>query len=254
MTRPRTVLGCLLLGAAVQGATAAPLTYANYDTRSGGTVAVVSTPSLDGNGSLRLTTDSAIAGSGNAKAGVALFRPDLQPLGLLGSLTSASFDYRVEGTNTTPTNSAPAVRFFLNPGLTQALVWERAYQPGSQGIDAWQDDVNLIGSSLLWQRGNGTNFDAIAQMRTLPDWINGYAPNGGVAFSANTPIYGIGISFGSGIGGQFTGYIDDVRLTFGDGAAYAADFAVPEPATTLTFGLLAAGGGWYLRRRKAAVV
>lgn len=229
---------------------AAPLVYASGDTRTGGSFAPVPF-GLDGNGSLKLTTDSAIAGGSQAKVEVIFTQPNLQPLGTLGQLQSATFDYFKSSSSTTPANSAPAVRLILGPGL--ALVWEHPYQGlGNPPTDAWQDDVNILGQ--LWQRGNGQNFDQIANLKTLPGWVGGFTPPGGVTLNANTPIYGVSIGFGSGITGQFTSYVDDLKLTFdvnGNTVTYNGNVVLPEPTSALAFAGLAGMAVLY-RRRKAA--
>lgn len=266
------VLACAAVLTAAVPVSAAPLQYMSYDTRTGGSYTIVAAPTNDGNGSLRLTTDTSLPGGpGQAKAGVLLYQSGGAALGTLGTLTAASFDYRVAGTSTTPASGSPAFRFLLEPLSANSagglgLVWERANQTGTPTpTDQWLNDQNVIGSNLLWERSNGTNyFEQAGDYRTLADYIAGqrtlaggpYAQNA-QQLSADTPIYGVMISFGSGIPGQFTGYVDDVQLSFSNGTTYSADFAlapVPEPATVAALGLMAACGGLYARRRKAAAL
>lgn len=256
-------LAVLGVGLSITSASADPLVYSTFDTRANGTYAVVPF-SNDGDGSIQLTTTSMVSNDSQAKAGALFARSDGQALGTIGNLSSLTFDYYVDGQSTTPANSAPAVRLILsNTSLQPALVWERAYQTNpATPPDTWQDDIEVLGTNLLWQRANNQNFDNGSNLKPLSDWVAGHTPPGGATLNAGTPVYGIQISFGSGIDGKFVGYIDDVKVNFGSGASYVGNVVaptetapVPEPVTLATFGgLLAAGSVGYLRRKRSQAV
>jgi hypothetical protein len=106
----------------------------------------------------------------------------------------------------------------------------------------------LIGENF-WQRANGVNHDFGDNFRTLPVWAAGFTPVGtGATLSPTTPIYGVQVSFGSGIVGDFTGYVDGLTVGFGgaDPTVYTA--SIPEPATLGMAGV-ALVTGLAMRRR-----
>jgi hypothetical protein len=258
MTTARLLLPLAAVLAAAGTISAAPLQYFTFNNAGSGSVTPVASPSSGGGGSLQLSTTGAAD-----KAAASFFQAGFAPLGTLGGLQSLSFDYLVSSSSTTLTTNdnraAPAVRLFTNAGLTQGLVWERSYQPGGQTptpTDMFQTDVDVRNGNF-WQRANGQNFNGGSDAHPLSYYIAGNFPAGGAMLGAGTPIYGIEVSFGSGISGSFTGYIDNLSATFnGDGGprtytAFAAA-AIPEPATLAVFAGLAGVGGLVARRRRAA--
>ena len=49
--------------------------------------------------------------------------------------------------------------------------------------DAWQNDVELVGTAQLWQRANGSNYDQIANLNTKAGFQGGFTPVGGDTYS-----------------------------------------------------------------------
>lgn len=243
------------------------LSYYDSDTRTNSASATdpFASPGDTNPGSLKYSTGS--AGGGN-KVAVTFYKsgstaglngaPSYDVLGTLGTLNQLSFDYYQDSASTGPGGTlAPAVRLKLSPlGTTSAtyidLVYEPVYQSGFSGTspkDAWQDNVNVFGGTF-WQRSNGLNHDGAPDFQSLASFVGGYTPtyNGpGVALNANTPIYGVEISYGSGLPNNFAAYVDDVKVGFSTGDSFAAN--VPEPTSLALLGLGAVGA---LRRRRDA--
>lgn len=247
---------CAIVGAtAAQGAS---LAYSNFDTRSQGSFTAVATPSNDADGSLRLQTNDA---SSEGKVSVLFYQPSASPLGTLGDLQGVSVDMFKSSTPATPAPNTFAFRLNLGTsgGQPLALVWENNYNGNSTvALDEWINNFGIAAGNF-WQRGNGANFNGGAQAVTLQDWVNGHTEtmdgNGAavnsVVLSASTPVYGLEIAYGSSVG-AFTGYIDDVTLTFGgpNAANFNANIAVPEPATIGVIGISCLG---LLARRRRTV-
>lgn len=236
-----TLLSAIALGSAGQ-LQAATLVWDSFDTRVNGTVGLDNFSST-GNGSIKFTTNGAAD-----KASVLFHTSPAAPLGALGDLNQVSAQfYHPSSNNTIPANGTLAVRLWTNPAGTQALVWEAAYN-APVPEDVWVN-ANLIGDDF-WQRANGVNHDQINNLATLPAWAAGFTPVGtGATLSPTTPIYGVQVSFGSGISGDFVAYLDQLTIGFGGASPEVYTSAIPEPAT---FGLagIAAIGMIAVRRRQ----
>lgn len=232
------------------------------DVRSGGSLTLTNEQASVGNGSLRITTDSNIAGSTNAKSYVSFFSGS--PFGTLGQLAAGSisldiFKSSLSSANLSTHDLAFQIHWRNANGQTGNLTWENNYN-GSATVptDAWR--TLDFSSGNYWIRsqptsgGSSQNFDVAAHVYSLSNWTTGVqAINGGFtsqALSAGTEIMGFSIGFGSGVTGQMVSYIDNFNVQFGgpNGFGYSANFeAVPEPFT-MSLGI--AGIALAIRKRR----
>lgn len=263
---PITVLPSQVVG------TATANTWYRASTVSGGTANVTSTYSPPGEtGSLQF------GGTLNAsKADVRLtwgatvnasITTAVSQNRTLGNLTEFGFDWLRAG-GTSAGHFAPTLRLFYDAdGLTNTtndrgtLVWEPIYNGVTVVAGSWTS-TDVLGGKFWEVNASGQNIDLYNY--TLADWMalasNPTDGDGqiGRALNANTVIYGLGVSIGSGWGGTFQGAVDDIRIGFG-GSTTSWNFetqavAVPEPGSLALAGLALAAVGVVSRRvrRRAA--
>lgn len=236
----------LMVGTSIVGAATLNYSDIRMNSSGGGTFTTVS-DSKDGDGSLNLTTPNA-----SAKASVVFEVSYGTPLGNLGDLSSISLDFLkssspgLNGGNTA--QSQFAYRILTNPYGNQALIWENQYNGNATvPTDSWQ--TVDIASGNYWQRANSVNFNGGSQAHPLSYYTAGNFEAGGLQLSPTTPVYGLEIAYGSGVG-AFSGDIDNVVLTFGTGqnaVTYTGAVSAPEPTSMAAIGLCSAA---FLRRRR----
>jgi hypothetical protein len=219
------------------------------DTRSGGTAATGAGPlgtGALGAGSLRITTDSGIAGDSQAKAQFVNYGY----VGtLLSGITSLSFqDYR---SSTSTTNAVQRIGLnveidFVGNGSSFAtLVFEPIYQSGGAGAlisDQWQSwDAIQGGNAIWWSTRNLPNplvpGDYIACNPNNPPagCTTFYVPISSIiaAYPAAKVSGRLGFNMGSGLVGQFSGAADGLTIRTATGTdVYDFEVAAPAPTTT----------------------
>ena len=218
-----------------------------------GTASLVSSPSDDSDGSLRMTGDRSRVGIGVEEGyNGGDFSPNFGTLDALakGSLFVDLFRSSTSQTGDPRYNIGVKLLFANN----QALTWENANNGGDLTQDAWVNR-NLGGGQWFIRSGN-VNYDFPASNHTLREWADGAKPNentGVPGFNLNSKILGISFVVGSSISNgpnSFIGGADHLAVNFAGGFSDNYNFkAVPEPASMLALGL---GAAAMLRRRKRA--
>jgi hypothetical protein len=155
----------------------------------------------------------------------------------------------------------PVLRLLIGDNTTgqinfSELVWEMYYTPSDYMVAGEVDMTigNWVGQDLVNPDLSGQNFwrhnfyddtysyygtggkffdkyNAIPYGTTLSDWNNYYG--------TNAYIYGLSVGVGSYWPGIYTGFVDNVKLTFNDGTGFYNNFElepVPEPATLFLLG------------------
>ena len=206
---------------------------AGADTRSGGTATIAAGPGGPGAlgaGSLRITTDSTIAGDSQAKAQFVSY-------GYVGTklneITGLSFqDYRSSASTTNPVQRIGlnvAIDFVGDGSSFATLVFEPIYQSGGAGAllsDTWQTWDALKGGAAIWW--SAQNIPGVCAFACYVPW------SAIVAANPNAKVkYALGFNMGSGLVGQFTGAADGLVVRTSAGTdVYDFEVAAPAPATT----------------------
>lgn len=216
------------------------------------TAAINNANPRSGNGSVQMSSTDA---SGKADY---VYNWGFVPGYTLGNLTALSYDWYRDGSSTSASHLAPALRIVYDADGNAAttddegyLIWEQVYN-GPTASNQWVSSDTMSGN--FWQRELSPGYTVENYNTTLMDWINGAQPAGADQLSANSAILGVQFGIGSGWSGTFLGNVDNVKVGFG-GASTTFNFEtagakVPEPGSLalLAIGVLGAAG---LRRRKA---
>ena len=195
--------------------------------------------SRDGDGSVMLTGDRTRLQTGVQYLGgtsTGLKVSDMQSL---------TFDYMVANGGNRGIQS-PALRLFVQDGDTRSeLIWEAAYNDangsavGFYDLDTWYTSSStalfwryvagpIAGSSDDGYTGTGGLNSGSYVLNTISGWASSSL------FGSNAVVTGTSIGNGSGAGGSFVGYADNVVGTSRYGSQttnFAAVAAVPEPGT-----------------------
>jgi hypothetical protein len=241
----------LIVGAAALMATAFVASSASANTvlvtsaNSQGWGVVASETS--GGGSATITTDAARSGVASlemhgdkARYALGSIFSSASNLGLFSNFTDLAFEYKIDEASVSACCGpmyAPALRIVVwDQGVKRDFVWEQAYQAGGYGAAAAIGEWNTIAAGGTFFR-NPVDGD----QRTLASWAS--------SLTSNAYVGGVYLAVGSGIGANYTAYVDNVTA---GGTTYNFE-AVPEPATwaMMIMGLGAAGS--VIRRRRVAL-
>ena len=174
---------------------------------------------------------------------VELKRADGKPLGNLkqladGGSLSVDFFRHPDSGEGLPVFTLPWVGLRVrNPdGEEGVLLWESAYNGWKPGDPAgvpeavWLDDVR-IDTGTFWMRYQGRNYNGGKGFQKLAAYADGSQATrlGASSLKLAPDTQVVAVEFGSGpnLPGRLLAYIDDVRLSFTNGAAYHHNF---EPA------------------------
>lgn len=138
----------------------------------------------------------------------------------LGNISALSYEFYRASTSTTSQHLVPAFRLAYStnetPAKTGYLIWENVYNGGSTStpvpIDQWISKDILPGN--FWMRAFGPGRTIEKYDVTLAQWASGYTYGTSQPLDANTNIIGIEVGVGSGWGGTFRGFVDNVAISF----------------------------------------
>lgn len=246
------------------------------------TVGITATNPRSGNGSLEMSTSSSLFDWAFFKR----LAEGNGAWGLLSQVSCLSMDwYRTPYalSSEAPWSLAaetwqeqtPVLRLLVRDSNAEAvysqLVWEGWYNSRNllaPTINGQWNFEDLTGQQF-WRHYDGgltyTNagcadqaFTASSDLQTfsLGNWSS-------QCYSSSAEVYGIMVGLGSYWPGQYTGYVDNVQLSFAGQSGFAVEdnfefrgpqTTTPEPASMLLLatGLLVMGGATVLRRRKAS--
>ncbi len=228
--------------------TSNPAGWEAVNVRTDGLVELSNNQPLFGDGSLLLATDTQTNGQDKAD-----FQWSWQqstsgidfPGRTLGTLTQLSYAWYRDASSTTTAHFIPVLRLnFYDDGGTPGtglgdiaddvagvLVWEGVYNGlAAPTNDSWQFSDVVAQNFWAFVSFNPSGSTGVVQNfnATLADWQNGNVTgqNGDpvIALSANTYITGINVGVGSGWGNTFIGYVDAIRVAFGNQDDYIFNF------------------------------
>ncbi|MCX7553797.1 hypothetical protein OS175_07900 [Marinicella sp. S1101] len=192
---------------------------------------------LFGDGSLLFATDTVTNGQDKAdfqllwqqSASVIDF-----PGRTLGNISDLNYAWYRDAASTTIAHFTPVFRltFYddnntptdLTDDVSGVLVWEGVYNGYSDPVEDSWELVDMMADNF-WAfvsfNGQNTGTGVIQNYNvSLDDWIN-QSPQGQpgdpqINLSADTLIIGVNVGVGSGWGNSFLGYVDAVRVGFGE--------------------------------------
>ena len=255
----KTLLRAVLIAAAASAACAhaAPVVVTPDDmgpglnrwntvnVRANSSAAITDTNVRNGNGSVEMS----LADSGG-KADFA-FNWGYVANRTLGNLDALSYDWFRAAGSSAAAHLQPALRLVYDtdgnagtPYDTGYLVWELEYN-GRGVVDNTWTNSDAIGGNFWMRQFNppGTPGNTVENFNTtLAEWMSTDRPGSPAdELNANTAILGIEFGIGSGWGGSFTGFVDNVRFGFGaDTQTFNFETEstdVPEPGSFALLGL-----------------
>lgn len=180
----------------------------------------------------------------------------------IGNLTTLGFDWFRDGSSSNSAKQAPALRLLFDADGSESttsdrgyLIWEQTNQgTGFPDVatDVWVSSNAVTGE--FWQRRFSPGTTIEDYDIDLAEWAAGANPAGALVLSGASAILGIEFGIGSGWGGNFLGYVDNVRYGFGTAESTTFNFettaaTVAEPASLALVGLSLLGMAATRRRR-----
>jgi hypothetical protein len=220
-------------------------------------------PWIEGNASLALTT------SGLGDDWAFYTRYDGTGFGKLADIDVISFDWYRDKLYVKNTDyqqdylggpwraQTPVMRLLIKDGnITSELVWEKWYtKPTDAPTNTWESENlteqnwwrHIIEPTDGYTIGNGTNISPYEHFQPLMDnTLLNWASNGSVVYpyTSNAVVYGLSVGVGSAWLDSYSGYVDNIFLSFNNSPGPAIndnfELPIPEPATGL---LLVSGLG-----------
>ena len=226
---------------------ATSLSWGATDVQNGGTAGFSSVQPRSGNGSYEMS----LSADNNSKATLFHAGGDNLSLGTLisGDGNNLGFDAYKDSSLSSSGVVAPAFHLYIGSYSNQ-LVWESAYNVNPPLPNVW--NTLDIKNGQFWARIGNANYAGTGQTKTLSQWRNNQTITG-----TSTSIdfgdglikdYSVGV--GSGWGGSYQGYVDNVK--FGTTTTNFENVAAaPEPSQWAGLGFTAFGAlGLILKARK----
>lgn len=250
-----TLLRALLLAATAAAGTAhattitvtpedlgTPAGWNVVNVRAGSAAAITGTNARSGNGSVEM----ALSDNGG-KADFALTWGYVEGR-TLGNLDALGYDWFRSAGGSATAHLQPALRLVYDADGSAAtaadrgyLVWEQVYNGGGLVEERWTSSDILGGNFWMRQHSPGNTVERYNV--SLAQWMSGARPGAPAdVLGANTAILGLEFGIGSGWGGSFAGFVDNVGIGFRGQGTTVYNFEtrsgdVPEPGSLALLGL-----------------
>ncbi|MFZ1414109.1 MAG: Calx-beta domain-containing protein [Defluviicoccus sp.] len=212
------------------------------DVRSAGVLAITTDQPRSGDGSLK---QALTAGADKSGVSFGFAAGDLSHL--LGDLSAVSYEWFRDVSSTNPDGQHPSLKLFVDGDGSDAttndrvtMVFEGAYNGRTVAPEGtWVTDVATAANFWVFHSATSgyPGAPGVVEVydKTLAEWIAEAVTFGGWTdpIGANAVVRGVAIESGSGWNGLFTGYVDNVNVSFANASDVIANFEVAPPTISI---------------------
>lgn len=219
-----------------------PAGWRAANVRDGSSAAIANTNARSGNGSVEMSSPD-----DGGKADFALSWGYVEGR-TLGKLDALGYDWFRSAGGSAKAHLHPALRLWYDAdgnagtGTDRGyLVWEQEYNGSGLVEEQWTSSDILGGNFWMRQHSPGNTIEQFNV--SLATWMSGARPGAPAdVLGANTAILGIEFGIGSGWGGSFAGFVDNVSVGFAGQGVTTYNFEtrssdMPEPGSLALLGL-----------------
>ncbi len=212
------------------------------DVRNAGVLAITTDQPRSGDGSLK----QALTASAD-KSGVSFGFASGDLSHLLSDISLISYEWFRDVSSTNPDGQHPSIKLFVDGDGSDAttndrvtMIFEGAYNGRAVAPEgAWvTDDATTANFWVFHSASSGyPGAPGVVEVfdKTLAEWIAESVTFGAWTdpIGANAVVRGVAVESGSGWNGVFTGYVDNVNVSFANASDVIANFEVAPPTISI---------------------